>query len=282
MNEARKRGGCRDQGRALLVVFACAVALGALAAPSALAKAVPNEAYAKFVNCPVSVKKLEYCVVVSVTGGEFKVGSKTVTINKPITLQGGILEKSETLVPPAHGPMLSRTPLTVPGGLTGIEGVGGEVTATTELVGPVTLNSGNLLDERGIAATLPIRVKLEGPVIGNECYIGSELEPISLRLTSGTTNPPAPNAPISGTKGSLNITEGGTIVGLEGVSLVDNSFAAPGVNGCGESASSIIDPVVDLDSGLPSTAGNNTAIMDQDVAETAPKFVKKAHVIPKE
>lgn len=280
MSKARKRGGGR--GRGLAVAFALAAVSGAVVAPVAAAKAAPNEAYAKFVNCPVAVKKLEDCVVVSVTGGEFKVGSKTVTINKPITLQGGILAKSETLVPPSHGPILSRTPLTVPGGLTGIEGVGGEVTATTELVGPVTLNSANLLDESGIAATLPIRVKLEGPVIGNECYIGSELEPISLKLTSGTTKPPAPNTPISGSKGTLSITEEGTIVELEGASLVDNSFAAPGVNGCGESLSAVIDPVVDLDSGLPSTAGNNTAIMDQDVSETQPKFVKKAHVIPKE
>jgi hypothetical protein len=271
----------RHDGRSLLMACALAIMLGALAAPVALAKQVVNHEFDEFADCPITVKKLADCISGTVDGGEFKVGSKTVIINKPITLQGGIINGGETLVPPPDGNTLSKTPLTVPGGLVGIEGLGGEVTATTELVGPVLLNTHNLFVREGIAAQLPIRVKLSNPLLGNECYIGSSLEPITLRLTTGTTNPPSPNKPITGSAGTLKVTAEGTIATVQGISLVNNSFASPGVNGCGEGASFLLDPLVNLSAGLPSTAGNNTAIMDQSVSETQPKYVKKSHVIPK-
>ena len=103
-----------------------------------------------FADCPVYVKHVAHCVVATTTSGEFKLANKTVPITKPIVLQGGIIEGSHVLVPAANGNTLSRTPLTVPGGLTGIEGLplGGEVIAVTELAGPVELFEENLSDGR--------------------------------------------------------------------------------------------------------------------------------------
>lgn len=73
------------------------------------------------------------------TSGEFVVGNKKVPITKPITLQGGLKVNPETgvatFVEAADGNTLSKTPQKVPGGLIGIEGLGGEVTATAELAG---------------------------------------------------------------------------------------------------------------------------------------------------
>ena len=66
---------------------------------------------------------MAHCLVATTTSGEFKLGNKTVPINKPIVMQGGIIEGSHVLVPAADGNTLSHTPLTVPGGLTGIEGL---------------------------------------------------------------------------------------------------------------------------------------------------------------
>ncbi|HLU43023.1 MAG TPA: hypothetical protein VKZ55_11525, partial [Microthrixaceae bacterium] len=47
-----------------------------------------------------------------------------------------------------------------------------------------------------------VRIKLEGGSgltgLGSNCYIGSPNSPIDLNITTGTTNPPAPNTPISG------------------------------------------------------------------------------------
>ncbi len=126
---------------------------------------------------------------------------------------------------------------------------------------------------------LPLRVKLDNSVLGKECFIGSGAEPILLQVTTGTTSPPPPNTPITGNKGKLSLLE--EIDELNGVSLVDNSFAAPGVNGCGESLAPVLDPVVDLSAGLPSASGHNTAILNGSVLLTTTKAVKKSHVIKK-
>jgi hypothetical protein len=281
IRDIRSRNRGHRLARSLVAATTVVVALGAVAAPEALAKAVVNHEFDAFADCPITVKKLAYCVSATVTGGEFKVGSKTVIINKPMVLQGGQINKQEALVPAADGNTLSKTPLTVPGGLTGIGGIGGEVTATTELVGPVLINTFHLFTQEGTAVTLPIRVKLDNPALGPECFIGSELEPITLRLTTGTTKPPSPNTPISGSQGTIHIRGEGTFATVEGVSLVDNSFASPGVSGCGGALAFLLNPVVNLDAGLPATAGHNTAILDQSVSQAAPKYVKKAHVIPK-
>ncbi len=253
-----------------------------VAAAPALAKAKVNEEFEPFAQCPIATHGVHYCVVANTTSGEFKVGSKTVTINKTITLQGGLTEGSNQLVPPTNGETLSKTPLTLPGGLIGIE-LGGvtEVTATTELAGPVQVNEGNIADGTGAAVVLPIKVKLENPALGDECYIGSPAEPITLELTTGTTDPPSPNKPITGNPGTLTLNPEATIFTLSNNSLVDNSFAAPGVSGCGESVAPALDPVVDLDAGLPAAAGSNTAILNGTVYETTAKAVKKSHVIKK-
>jgi hypothetical protein len=276
------RGRTGGVCRRLLTAVAIGAGASALCAAPALAKQEPNPEFAAFSDCPIKVvPKISDCVVAQTTSGEFKMGSKTVTINKTITLQGGVREGSEELVPAADGNTLSKTPLTVPGGLTGVEGVGGEVTATTELTGPVLINEANLFERTGAAVTMPVRVKLSNPALGEECYIGSNAEPIVLKLTSGTTNPPAPNTPISGSPGELTVNEAGNLATVSGATLVDNSFAAPGVTGCGEPLSALLDPVIDLAAGLPSAEGNNTAILNSSFQEASLRAVKKAHVTPK-
>jgi hypothetical protein len=101
-----------------------------------------------------------------------------------------------------------------------------------------------------------------------------------LHLTTGTTSPPPPNKPITGNPGKVSVNEAQTILTVGGNSLVDDSFAAPAAAGCG-ALPLVIDTVVDLQAGLPSAAGNNTAILNGSIAESAPKYVKKAKVIPK-
>jgi hypothetical protein len=277
----RATHAARRAHHAPLLAAAISAALTLLvAATPALARTKVNEEFKPFAQCPIATHGVRYCVVADTTSGEFKVGSKTVTINKTITLQGGLTEASNQLVSAANGETLSKTPLTLPGGLVGIElGSLTEVTATTELTGPVLINEGNIADGNGPAVIMPIRVKLENPALGNECYIGSQAEPITLELTTGTTNPPPPNKPITGKPGTLTLNSEDTIFTVSNNSLVDNSFAAPGVGGCGESLAPVIDPVVDVDAGLPAAAGTNTAILNGTVYETTAKAVKKSHVI---
>ena len=138
-------------------------------------------------------------------------------IVKTQTLQGGtenIGGGVKRMVGALNGETLTKTPQKVPGGILGLvecDKITGEgfweklergmcefffenkytgVEATTELAAPassVTLDLLNAEIENGTALTLPIKVKLENPLLGNECYIGSNSNPITLHLTSGTS-----------------------------------------------------------------------------------------------
>jgi hypothetical protein len=246
----------------LVAALGLAASLGALSsASSALANG-----YSVFAQCPV--KAVAICLYGVTEGGEFTIGSKTVPVKHPITLQGGLAINEETgattFVGALNGETLSKTPQTVPGGLIGIEGLGGEVTATTEVAGPasgIVVNTENLLEAKGTALSLPVKLKLGNPLLGNSCYGGSNAHPIVLALTTGTTSPPKPNKPITGNVGTLSSTEEGNILVLSENKLVNNSFAAPGVEGCGL-IPFLIDPLVDLAMGVPASAGHNTAILD--------------------
>ena len=266
----------------ILACTAAGLALLAAAAPAARAKAAPNPEYAPFADCPVFVKHVAHCLVATTTSGEFQLANKTVPITKPIVLQGGIIEGSHVLVPAADGKTLSRTSLTVPGGLTGIEALPlGEVVSTTELAGPVEVFEENLTG-RGPAVKLPVKVKLENPALGEDCYVGSDTEPILLQLTTGTTKPPPPTAPITGNQGTVSLNPSLTIATINGASLVDNTFTAPGVTGCGGALlSPVLDTVVDLQAGLPAAAGASKAVLTGSLAQTDTRDVKKAKVVPR-
>ncbi len=198
---------------------------------------------------------------------------------------------------------LSKTPQDVPGGLLDLvnckeitnkyereaceaifENKLTGVTATTELAAPASsiglsepaLFEPVLSEVFGIPALrLPVKVKLNNPLLGEKCYIGSESEPIVLNLISGTTSPPKPNEPITGVPGIPTSNEEGTILTISDNKLVDNSFAAPGVNGCGGSFSSVVDPVVDAELGLPSAAGKNTAILEGTLKQANASAVER-------
>jgi len=259
------------------------MALAAGAAP-ALAKVEPNPEFLPYAHCPAKVKGVKRCLYATTTGGEFKLGNKTVPINKPIVLQGGLTETSEQLVEPVGAAAVSPVTLTVPGGLIGIEGLGGEVTATAELAGPassILVSQVNYLNRTGIAVSLPLKVTLGNPLLGQECVIGSEASPILLHLTTGTTSPPPPNKPISGSSGKLTANKEGTIISFPGASLVDNSYSAPAASGCGGALGFLINPLVNGIVGLPAASGENTAVLNGTLTEAVTSAVRKAHVLPK-
>lgn len=281
----RKFTKCRLRTRRARLLFAVGLAslatMGA-ATPSMASKL--KEEFLPFADCPLHTAAV--CLYSTTTGGEFKIGLKTVPINKTVLLQGGMgLQFSEqSLVGAADGNTLSHTPLEVPGGLVGIAGLGGEVTATAEIAGPITsvkIAPGHLFAQEGTALTLPLKVKLGNPVLGEECYIGTEAEPIVLHLTTGTTSPPFPNKPISGAIGTNVLKAKGKITEKQGISLVDNGFSVPGASGCGGALSPIIDLAVDLDVGIPASAGSNTAIMSGALEYTNAAFAEMYKPKPK-
>jgi hypothetical protein len=282
------------------ILAAALMAMLAIASPALATTHHPKGEFAPFADCPLSNTAVEQCIVANTNSGEFNVGKKDVPINKTITLQGGFYE-TETgnqFVGAEDGNTLSKTALTVPGGLLGIvapktwpewlqnlfnefinNGFTG-VTETTELALPAStigINTTNLISESGVALALPVKVKVDNILLGKECYVGSEAEPIHLQLTTGTTTPPekgTPNKPIKGSKGELKFNETFTLVTLSGGSLVDNTFSAPAASGCGEGLSALIDPLVDSILGVPAASGYNTAILSGKLEQANAEAVK--------
>jgi hypothetical protein len=274
-----------------------AVLLAAMVLPAASAVAAPTGEYAKFAACPLNLT-LNACVYAEEASGQFTIGKKTVPIVKPQVLQGGISFDEElrtTFYGASNGQTLPRTPQFVPGGLAGItapswwpsllknlfnetinNGFTG-VTATVELAGPassIKFSPLALLFREGTALAMPIKVKLDNPFLGSNCYIGSNSNPIQLNMTAGKTSPPPPNTPIEGDPGVGHENAAGTIVYDTGQRLVDNSFAAPGANGCGGLFSFLVDPFVNEIVGVPSAAGRNTGILEGTLYLGNPEAVK--------
>ncbi len=277
--------------RTTMLVLALAATALVSALGAASASAAPKGEFAVFADCPLSNPELSGCLVSRTESGELTIGSQTVPIKNVQTLQGGFIENEETgalkFVGAADGNTLTKTPQVVPGGLLGTlckalpffvaqicneffsRGLT-EVRATPELAAghEIGLNEANFLEASGTALTLPVKVHLENAFLGSGCYIGSNSSPVTLNLTSGTTSPPPPNKPIKGKVGSISNRAEGAILVVKNLSLVDNSFAAPGANGCGGIFSFIVDPVLDGILGIPSAAGHNTAILNGTLEQT--------------
>jgi hypothetical protein len=269
-----------------LIAVAAAIAMLAVASPALAVEHHPKGEFAPFADCPLSNPEAGNCLVATTESGEFKIGKETVPIVKTITLQAGIAKffsGEETIIAAEDGNTLSKTPQKVPGGLAGLvkcneisnfieriacevvfeNGVTG-VNATAELAAPASsigLHTFNLLGASGTALSLPLKVHLENPFLGSSCYIGSNAKPIVIEFTTGKTSPPPPNTPITGNVGELSFNSTETILTDKNNALVNNSYAAPGAEGCGGIFAFLVDPIVDSKLGLPSAAGHNTAIL---------------------
>jgi hypothetical protein len=257
--------------------------------------------YTKFDQCPFSNLEVKKCVYSVTESGEVVLGSKKVPIEKPVVLQGGTGKAVGGYSPffaASNGITLSEAPQNVPGGLAGLvnckeisnillrlsceaafeKGLTG-VTSTLELAKPATeivVNETNLAGEIGTALKLPVKAHLENPFLGSNCYVGSAASPIIWELTSGETNPPGPNVKIKGSPGTISFLEEGRILEAAGTKLVDNAWAAPGVSGCGGFlVELLLNPIINVASGLPAAAGQNTAILNNTIFSGAAAAVRK-------
>jgi hypothetical protein len=263
-------------------------ALAALALAPAASAAPPPE-YEQFANCPWENPETDHCVYWVFEGGSYTLGAKTITLQNPVTFEGGYTgESSEIEFHGAEtGQTLSKTPQPLPGGLSGVtaptswpkvlqeawntaieEGFTG-VNTTLELAAPATeigLNLENLLEESGSTLSLPVKVKLDSVLLGENCYIGSDKKPIQLELTTGTSGA------LKGTPGELSFNGSFTITTFTGIEIVDGTYAVPTAKGCGGAFSAFVDPLVDSIFGLPSASGKNAATFEgvfQDADATA-------------
>ena len=239
------------------------------------ASAATAPGYEEWDGCPDKTvdPTIEACVTSVVDSGHLKLGTKNTPITDPITLTGGATSTGNFIVGKFDGGRQR-----VPGGLTGITGLDWlswlfpfsllTLDAESELAGQV----GHPLEE---TFALPIKVRLISPLLSNTCYIGSNANPIALNLTKGTTSPPPPNQPISGSHGTNSFDNTLLALRISDLRLVDNAFAAPAANGCGLLLPnfSVINTLVNAQAGLPSPAGTNETIQNADAAVTSVNFV---------
>lgn len=272
------------------LALVCAVALSALAGavvPTAAA-AAPGGPYTGMGNCPLTSSAMKNtsnlqvgCVYAKTGGGSFTIGTTTVPLTAPIVLQFGVYWPASaptvdfpdgssanvySVVPAPFGRTLTTTPLQVP-----IPGIGNiipgvtSVFAQVELAGSITRFVPLATGEDYPVFVLPIKLRLINALLGLTCYLGSDSNPLILRPTTGTTHPPAPNTPITGDPGVIDVVADphgyqSVIASFGNASLVDNAFGAPGATGCGLLGS--LNGLVNLAFGLSQAgAGHNTAVL---------------------
>jgi len=266
--------------RRVLAALSVAACLAVAAPAFATADAMPGE-WSAFAGCPVDapsmlaadgVSVIAACLGGGAPNGTITLGSTTMSVGA-VRLQFGALNQSGaySLVQPSAGG-LSGDPITVPGGLLGLmcpsdiplisqicDAVVGsplnKVTATLEPAGPATdFDLSAAVGTGRPIMTLPVKIHLQNPFLDNGCYIGSNSDPMTLKVANqtrpaakfgrfdadGTPNP----------AGEMNYTD------LSGATVADTTFAVPAARGCG--LFGLIDSVVNARQGLPSASGENS------------------------
>ncbi len=263
-------------------LFVAVVALTALTAsipPAAGATTTPAPGYEQFAGCPDpgAVPTIATCLLTVFTSGEMQMGNVEIPITDPITLSGGVTGTGKFVYGSKGGLLPAKQ--SIPGGVVGLTGL----TWLEEFFSPEALALYAVIELAGTPTnpleepvSLPVKVHLVNPVLGSNCYIGSNSKPIGLQLITGTTNPPSPNVPIAGASGTTSKTGSGVTDLTEGT-YVDNSFSAPGASGCVLTLFGFpplsINSLINAQSGLPSAAGTNTTILNFDTESVSAAIV---------
>lgn len=235
--------------------FGALLVVGVLLVISSTASA----AFPNFTGCPREVPNFVFCIDVQNTSGNLNIKGFNVPLGPSLEIRGGIYFGETGLqFAPARGTNgFIGQPVPVPGGLLGIEWIPGtSVLAITELAGPPS-GIHLRLEELGLA--VPVKVRLVNLLIGMNCHIGTDRNPVMLNLITGTTSPPPPNRPISGHPGTSEAEA------ITDNLNVENSFAVPGASECGLGLG-LINSLVNAKLRLPSAAGNNSIEVHNNIA----------------
>lgn len=244
---------------ALIASIACLAVAGSAGA-----------AYPNFAGCPREAPNIEGCVDVQNVSGNLNIKGFNVPLTAAaLEIRGGLtsVEAGGRFIPARGTNGFIGQPVPVPGGLLGIEWIPGtSVLAITELAGP---SSGIQFNLEEFGLTVPVKVRLVNVLIGMNCRIGTDRNPVVMHLITGTTSPPPPNRPITGRPGELAFLPEQQLLTDTGNKNVDNSFAVPGASECGLGLG-LINSLVNAKLRLPSAAGNNSIEVTNNIAIKLP------------
>ncbi|NEA40583.1 hypothetical protein [Streptomyces sp. SID11385] len=268
-----------------LTVLSAAAALATIASigTSTAAGSQLNGRWAPFGRCPVDnpamlaadgINDQATCISSSSASGVIKIGSSVVPTGKT-DLQAGVITHADgtnTVIAPAEGALVAD-PADLPGGLLGlmcpssvpvVSAVCGQITnstlnrivATVEPVGTprdFALFAG--LGEKQPIISIPVRIHLENPLIGGNCYIGTKSSPIVLH----PQNQSVPDIAAESFAADGTAADTGEMARLAatGAGQEDTTFAAPGASGCGPLGLGAFNWAVNLKSDLPAASGTN-------------------------
>ncbi|MGH3239828.1 MAG: hypothetical protein ACRDNL_05570 [Spirillospora sp.] len=186
-----------------------------------------------------------------IVGGRVQIGGLAHEITDPIRFTFSDVTERKTGVRQNYAGPLHAKKVPVPSEDVGLP-PGGTVYADPEYAGPIGLRYPNV--------TIGVKIRLTGAGLGGSCTIGADDDPILMNLTTGTTNPPPPNTPITGVPFKFLGSDG--TVSVRSATHVDNAFPAPAARGCTRNGQNI-DHAVNAAAGLPSPAGTNTVIIEE-------------------
>ncbi|WP_019631107.1 hypothetical protein [Actinomadura atramentaria] len=246
--------------RAAALAAPLALALGALgptahAAPTA--PAAPIDDPASLINprtdCPPDYppgSQYPICLILLVGGGSMKLGGLTQQIDQPIKIVVQNLITADGDLKDTYTAM-SGEPMTIPGGVLGVLGLPDvpflsslplfQVKVQAQYAGKFAINLPNV--------NLKMKIKVENPLLGDTCTIGTDEDPIDMNL----------NADL----GNLTIVKEGDPdrpfddPSVMRVPAEENTFSVPKTSGCG-----FLAPIIDWAVGLPSASGQNSAHFD--------------------
>lgn len=248
----------RSSRLALPAVAAAALLTFGLAPSASAANPDPIPASFDFSDCPPlpagASPDYSQCWVGVVTSGTFKVGNFDQKIEKPIRITWATTFNTTTFETKTIFGGLQAEKMLVQPGLFGDPFLSA-VYAKVEYAGVFEMPVSSHLE-----INLGLKVRLVNPILGSNCTVGTNSNPIRVALTTGTTSPPAPNTPITGE--GLSIARANPEPPVLQAKHVGNSFAVPGAKGC-LFGGGVADWLVNQIGGFPSAAGKNTMVQNE-------------------
>ncbi|MFA1550692.1 hypothetical protein [Actinomadura chokoriensis] len=243
---------------ALPAVLGAALLTFGLASSASAANPDPIPASFSFSDCPTlpagASPDYSQCWVAVVTSGTFKVGNFDQKIEEPIRITWATTFNLDTFETQNVFGGINAPKMLVQPGLFG-DPLLSAVYAKVEYAGAFEMPVSDNFE-----INIGLKIKLVNPLLGSNCYVGSNSNPIRVALTTGTTSPPAPNTPITGE--GVSIARPDSSPPVLQAKHVGNSFAVPGAKGC-LFGGGVADWLVNQVGGFPSAAGKNTMIQNE-------------------